>query len=302
MYIELGEKGDNRWYKYFITIILGVFGMQITGIPLFIYLKLKDGLVSSNMMNDISGDPIGLALALFSFVGGTIMIFVAYRHVHYKKIKDLITARNRIDFKRIIFSFILWGVITIISALISIIGDKSASIEFQFNASSFFELVIVGLIFFPLQISFEEFAFRGLLMQWCGHIFKNKWAALFITSIAFGLMHLQNPEIATFGVMLALPQYIIMGLILGFITIMDNGLELALGLHFANNFFASILITAKGTALQTPALFIDHNPSTSIYDILGAIIFGAIFIYFSNRKFHFLSNINNLNNINNIIK
>ena len=297
MYIELGEKGDNRWYKYFITIILGIIGVQITSIPLVIYLKSKDNLVNNNIMDTISGDPIALALTLFSFVGGTIMIFIAYKYIHRKKIKDLITTRRRIDFKRIIFSFILWGILTIISTLISIIGDKSSSIEFQFNASSFFELVIVGLIFFPLQTSFEEFAFRGLLMQWCGNIFKNKWAALFITSIAFGLMHLSNPEITTFGVMLALPQYIIMGLILGYITIMDNGLELALGLHFANNFFASILITAKGTALQTPALFIDHNPSTSIYDILGAIIFGAIFIYFSNRKFNFLSNINNVNNI-----
>jgi len=292
MYVELGQKGDNRWYKYFITIILSIIGLQITGIPLLLYLTFKNGQMSNNIMEDISGDPIALALTLFSFVGGSIMIFVAYRHVHYKKIKDLITARKQIDFKRIIFSFTLWGALTIISTLISVVGDKSASIEFQFNATSFFELVIVGLIFFPLQISFEEFAFRGFLMQWCGNIFKNNWAALFITSISFGLMHLSNPEIATFGVMLALPQYIIMGLILGIITIMDNGLELALGLHFANNFFASILITAKGTALQTPALFIDNNPSSSIYDILGSIIFGAIFIYFSNRKFHFIRNIN----------
>ena len=48
--------------------------------------------------------------------------------------------------------------------------------------------------------------------------------------------------------------YISSGLFLGIITLMDNGLELALGFHIANNFFISILTTSSWSVFQTPSL------------------------------------------------
>ena len=38
-------------------------------------------------------------------------------------------------------------------------------------------------------------------------------------------------------------------------TLMDEGLELALGFHFGNNLMAAILVTANWSALQTDAIF-----------------------------------------------
>ena len=49
--------------------------------------------------------------------------------------------------------------------------------------------------------------------------------------------------------------YISFGLILGIITIMDDGLELPLGIHAANNIFAAVFVSYEGGALQTSALF-----------------------------------------------
>ena len=45
-----------------------------------------------------------------------------------------------------------------------------------------------------------------------------------------------------------------LGFFLGVITLMDNGLELALGFHIANNFFISFLTTSQWSAFQTPSL------------------------------------------------
>jgi hypothetical protein len=36
---------------------------------------------------------------------------------------------------------------------------------------------------------------------------------------------------------------------------MDNGIERTIGLHSANNIVASVLVTSKSSALQTPELF-----------------------------------------------
>ena len=105
-------------------------------------------------------------------------------------------------------------------------------------------------------------------MQWLGFLSRNRWVPLFLSSILFGLAHSANPEVAEmgWGIMVF---YIGMGFLLGIVTLMDGGLELALGIHFANNFFACILSSSEWSSLQTPALFKEISaPSFSFFYIL----------------------------------
>ena len=91
-------------------------------------------------------------------------------------------------------------------------------------------------------------------MQWLGFLSRNRWVPLFLSSILFGLAHSANPEVAEKGWSIMV-FYIGMGFLLGIVTLMDDGLELALGIHFANNFFICILSTSEWSVLQTPSLF-----------------------------------------------
>jgi hypothetical protein len=45
-------------------------------------------------------------------------------------------------------------------------------------------------------------------------------------------------------------------------TLMDDGLELALGFHLANNLFTALLVTADWTAFQTHSIFKDVSEPT----------------------------------------
>lgn len=110
-------------------------------------------------------------------------------------------------------------------------------------------MCIVILIFIPFQVAFEEFIFRGYLMQGSILLFKYRWVALLLTGFAFGLLHGSNPEVDRFGFWVAMPQYILMGLLLGLVAIWDDGLELALGLHLANNVISSLVVTHDASAL-----------------------------------------------------
>ena len=65
-------------------------------------------------------------------------------------------------------------------------------------------------------------------MQGLGVLAKNRWLPLIFTSTLFGLMHIANPEIGKLGYMLMV-HYIGTGFLLGIMTLMDEGLELALG-------------------------------------------------------------------------
>ena len=98
-----------------------------------------------------------------------------------------------------------------------------------------------------------------------------------MTSLLFGLMHAFNPEIKEFGFLTMMPQYILFGLIFGVITILDDGIEAAMGAHTANNVFLCIMLTNQSSALQTQAVYEQQNiyPWT---EFTGLVFTGIIFI------------------------
>ena len=105
-----------------------------------------------------------------------------------------------------------------------------------------------------------------------------------MTSVLFGLMHALNPEVKEYGFLTMMPQYILFGLIFGIITILDDGIEAAMGAHAANNTFLCIMVTNKSSALQTAALYEQHTlyPWTEF----GALLVTAIiFILILKRVF-----------------
>jgi hypothetical protein len=96
-------------------------------------------------------------------------------------------------------------------------------------------------------------------MQGFAALVKNRWFPLIMTSLLFGLMHAFNPEVKEFGFFTMIPQYVAFGLIFGIITILDDGIEAAMGAHTANNIFLCIMVTSESSALQTPALYQQYN-------------------------------------------
>ncbi|WP_395044515.1 CPBP family intramembrane glutamic endopeptidase, partial [Flavobacterium sp.] len=164
----------------------------------------------------------------------------------------------------------------------------SSNIIMIFNPIKFSILLIISLLLFPFQIGFEEYLFRGYLMQQIGIIAKNRWTPLLITSLFFGLFHSANPEVAElgFGVMIF---YIGTGLLLGIMTLMDEGIELSLGFHLGNNLLAALLITSDYSALQTDAIFkytgAENTANTLNEMIISIAISYPIFLFILAKKY-----------------
>ena len=140
-------------------------------------------------------------------------------------------------------------------------------------------MLIIVLIFIPLQVAYEELLFRGYLLQGIGIYINHKWVPILVTGILFGLLHSFNPEINEYGFWQMQGFYMSFGIFMAVITIMDNSLELALGLHAANNIFSAIIISYPGSAFQTPALFKadEFNPILSmIFALIALFIFTLI--------------------------
>ena len=124
---------------------------------------------------------LNLFLMLLSFAAGLLGIFFVVKTLHKQSIRSLTTSRLKIDWKRFWFAFLFWGIIS--SGLVLI--DHYMSPEnyvFNFKLVPFLILAAIAIVFVPLQTSFEEYLFRGYLMQGIGVLCKNKWVPLVITS------------------------------------------------------------------------------------------------------------------------
>lgn len=299
MFLEQAYTGKNQWYLYVLTLLIVFTATQIGTLPLLAYMTYTnpESLQTGNIAIATSTNT-GLALTLFSFAVGFFALLLCVKYIHQKPYISIITARRKIDWKRIGFGAGIWGGLTIAIFIIQYFTTDSSEIQFQFNPLRFCGLLVVSLILFPFQTSCEELLFRGYLMQWSALLFKYRWIAVLLTGLLFGAMHGANPEVGAYGMLVAMPQYVLMGLILGYVAVKDDGMELSLGLHMANNILTAITFTSDASALQTNALFKDLNPTASHWDTLIMLLAGILFIWICNRKYNFIHKINLWEKIN----
>ncbi|CAH8282128.1 hypothetical protein EV196_11098 [Mariniflexile fucanivorans] len=284
-YIQQAYKGKNDLWMFIITasIISGVFVLNFIA---YLFTSPEDLDQAYELMKSI---PTNISLVVnllpFAFLLGLLFVFVKY--VHQRSILSLTTTRKKVDINRIIFSFLLIVIITLVTFGISYYSDPS-EIELQFNPLKFAILFLISILLFPFQIGLEEFLFRGYFMQQIGIMAKNKWVPLLITSIFFGIAHSANPEVAEIGFVLMF-FYIGTGLLLGVMTLMDEGLELALGFHLGNNLLAALLITSDWSALQTDAIFrytAEEANNSALEIIMPLFIVYPIILFVLSKKYN----------------
>tara|TARA_B100000949_G_scaffold104239_1_gene92782 strand:- start:14612 stop:15574 length:963 start_codon:yes stop_codon:yes gene_type:complete len=289
MYIEQAYKGLSDGWRYLIGFIIIFIGWQLLGgVPLVFAVMLKSGpqaLMDSDYgaMADSLGLNMFFFLILLMFVVAMISLWVAVKFIHKLSIKNFTTSRKKIDWKRIIFAFTLWGIVSVSLVFLDIYMSPE-NYEFQFKPVPFLILLLISIVMIPIQTSFEEYFTRGYLMQGIGIAAKNRWLPFIISSTLFGLLHIVNPEVEKLGYGI-LVYYIGTGFFLGILTLMDEGLELPLGFHAANNFFTAILVTADWTAFRTNSLYKDVSEPVLGWDVLIPVfvIYPILLFVFSKK-------------------
>lgn len=238
------------------------FTVFFLGIMFFNWIYIQFGDVSTkeliNKQIELLGKNLNFLSVLLPFVFLLLFLIGWVVLVHKQSILSLVTGRSRVDFKRILFAFSVQSLFVIGGFLISYYLHPEHYV-FNFEASKFFVFLAITVLFVPIQTSFEELFMRGYLLQGIGIASKSKALALIFTSLIFGLLHASNPEMEQLGSIMMI-YYIGSGLFLGAITLMDDGLELALGYHAANNMVGALLATSTWTAFQTNSLFLDISP------------------------------------------
>lgn len=291
MFVEQGVTRENKFWKYIVGSLLIILASTVGQIPLLIAIVVK--VFSEGKTMPTSGEDLmkvvdsnlSLFLVLLSFAVAMVGFYFVITLFHKQTFLSVTTSRKKVDWKRILFSFTLWSIFTIVSTVYSYYSSPE-NFVINFQPIPFIILFFISIVFIPIQTSTEEYVFRGYLMQGFANLSKNKWFPLLMTSVIFGTMHIVNPEVSKMGYIIMI-YYIGTGLLLGIMTLMDEGMELALGFHAANNLITALLVTSDWSALQTNSVLKDiSNPAVGSDVILPIIIVFPLILFIMSKKYN----------------
>lgn len=277
-------RGKNAFWRYFIGVITPFLASNLIGaLPLVAIMMTntvggvvpqKGGMPDFQAMGiDLN---LGFTLSVFPFILAFMAILLLVKPLHERSFATVINGGRKTRWGRIFFSALVWIVISAVWMIYSLKTDPG---NFRLNntSNSLIILALLALALIPFQAAFEEILFRGYLMQGIAVWTRNRWLPIMVTSVLFGLMHGLNPEVKEYGFLTMMPQYIFFGLVFAVLTMFDDGIEVAIGAHAANNIFLSVLITHSDMALQTPAMY----EQIEIYpwkEFGGLVVMSVVFV------------------------
>ena len=287
MFLDRLTFRKKRFGYYLLGSFIIIVFNQIGTIPLIFSLP-SDIIIDpeSNPMDILKSIPSNLRLFLILLASLITVpgIWLVVVKLHELSFKTIVTKRKKVDYNRIIFSFLLWGLVVTTFVIIGYYLSPE-NYELNFKLKEFLILSVIAVFLIPVQTTVEELVFRGYLMQGFGGLFNSRLMGLLFTSILFGGLHLLNPEVEALGYLIMV-QYLAYGFILGIMTLMDEGLELAIGFHAANNLFIVLLLTSSWTVFETESVLRDTSePALTILNFIIPLIIYPILLYVFARKY-----------------
>lgn len=289
-FFELAKLGDNGIAKYVGTILLLASTLIGFGqLPLMIALMLKGISLESMEIMDayqirmLLGNNMFILVQLIPFIILLMFLLFAVSKLHKRPIITLFTTRLEIDVKRIFFAFAIWSVFLSGSLVLSVL--MGAELKWNFNPKTFLMLTGISFFILPLQTTFEELFFRGYLIQSFARRFKTPLFPMIFSGVIFGLMHFSNPEVNVLGFEI-ITYYILTGIFTNLMAVMDEGLELGIGFHAANNIFGCLIITNNWQVFQTDALWMDMSkPAIGLDLYITLFVFFPLMLFIFSKKY-----------------
>jgi membrane protease YdiL (CAAX protease family) len=179
MFLEQGIKPQNKFWLYLIGSVLIIIASFIGQIPfsvavLYSSFKNKKGLPTDNAeVMRIFDQNLTLFLVMISFVFAFAGVYYVVKYLHNQTLLSVTTSRGKVDWSRILFSFVAWSIFSALSFW-AVYLRSPENFVWNFKLIPFLILVLVGVIMIPIQTSTEEYVFRGYLMQGFANLAKKQ--------------------------------------------------------------------------------------------------------------------------------
>jgi CAAX protease family protein len=243
---RLGRTSRPRYVAGFATIIgfWVVLGFVVT----LLLLRLLPGAAQQGQPS--LGGYLASNASLLTLLLG---VLIAVRFIHHRPIRSLITAAPRIDWRRLARSFLLFSVLVAATRAVEALLYPG-SYQFTLDLSRWLAMLPVLLLVTSLQAFGEELYFRGYLLQAFGLWTRRRWLLITFCTLAFAAFHVLNVALSGDWLLGSL-YFLAVSAFLTVVTVRDNRLELAIGIHAANNLFVVLLVNNPNSGLPTDAIW-----------------------------------------------
>lgn len=243
---ELSKVGGSLWLYIIMQLTLS-FLFSFVAMPLIMY----------SLYYDYSAINACIEM-LISFISGIILLwFMSYSFKRsIKELKFTFKPKETVD--TLAMMYFLNYAIGIIGALLSKFGLPDTSPDFSLNGSVLFNTFtfISVVILAPI---FEELIFRGMILNTLTKY--NKMFAIIVTSLLFGLLHLNITQ--------AIPAFF-MSLVLCYMYVQTDSMLVTILAHAGNNFLALM------------SVYSNHILITVL--VLALVIYGLITIILKSKE------------------
>ena len=244
---EMSKIGSSLWLYIIMQLTLS-FLFSFVAMPLIMY----------SLYYDYSAINACIEM-MISFISGIILLW--FMSNSFKRgIKDLkFTFKPKETIDTVSMMYFMNYAIGIIGALLSKFGLPDTSPDFSLNGSllyntfTFISVVVLAPIF-------EELIFRGMILQTLSKY--NKMFAIVVTSLLFGLLHLNITQ--------AIPAFF-MSLILCYMCLKTDSLLVTILAHAGNNLLALMSVYSDNFVLITVV-------------IMAFVIYGLITIILKSKE------------------
>ena len=165
MNAQLKQSSKNEIARIVLTIAIVFLTYIVLGqLPLMLAVRFSDAEVvtigepSLQVYAQVFGKNTLLFYLLFPFLTAFIALVVCIKYIHKKSIRSYFTERKKFDVKRFFHAFLVWGIVLTGFLIVSLY--TSSELTWNFDIQSFFPLLVIAVIFIPIQTTFEEFFFR----------------------------------------------------------------------------------------------------------------------------------------------
>lgn len=246
-FIDLARLGRNTAWSYIATLLRIVLLPPIFVVLGFIVLIAASGTLRPGGGDTVSAVVIALAVAAVIVAGLGLAWGVA--RSHRRPWMSLISPDLRLDWRRLAIGA---AVEALLLGLTIVLGHWLAGQPWPSGSSMTLPALAVVLLLVPFQSASEEMLFRGYLTQALGCLSRHRSVIVLVVGAVFGALHF-----GAYGA-LTLPYILLLSLIFSLVSLRDERLELVIGAHTANNWFAFSALDLFGEAgharLEWPAL------------------------------------------------
>lgn len=271
------QTGNSKWWSWWVgLIVIMVLFLLVGSIPSIVLVIV--GLLTPPDQPYMDMNPLVFAAIIFPNLMMFVGVWVAQRLVHRRTLRELTTAYT-FRWPLVWQTMVVWLGIMVIGTIVeSLMYPGRYALVFDFN--KWILLAPVVLLLIPIQAAGEELMFRGYVMQAFARVTRQPLVLIVLSGVAFMVPHFANPEMgnAIGGEVPMALNYLLVGIGTAWMSVRDNGIERAIGMHVVNNLYAGVLVGYEGSVLGTPTI-VEANAIDAWYGVVTLVIGFAVLLF-----------------------